>query len=224
MTSPESERSGIVRGVRERLTYKRDSIEFNRVVALTDGIYAIAMTLLVLTIGIPKVDPDSLADELKSIDGDVITYLISVAILGYYWVSNHRFVRHLEAMDSTYVGINVVYLAVVAFVPLPTALLDRYSSEPVTVVIYLVTLLLISLLEVAQFGWAHRKRLLRGDPSPRAVRYGMFVVLLPVVVFTLAIPIGLLSSSTLALAFWIMINFPIRIWIDRRLGPNSDFF
>jgi uncharacterized membrane protein len=203
--------------------YERDSIEFNRVVALTDGIFAIAMTLLVLTIGIPKVHPDSLGDELKAVDGDVLTYVISVAILGYYWISNHRFVRHLAAMDPTYVGVNVVYLAVVAFLPLPTALLDRYSSEPVTIVLYLTVLLTISLLEVALFAWAFRRRLFQSDPPSLAIRYGLLKALLPVIVFALAIPIGLMTSSTLALAAWILVNFPISVWIDHRLGPGADF-
>ncbi len=207
-----------------RIAYPRESTEFNRVVALTDGIYAIAMTLLVLTIGIPRVEPEGLGEELKSIDGELLTYLISIAVLAYYWLSNHRFVRHLKAMDPVYTGINVVYLAVVAFLPLPTALLDRYSSEPITVVVYLVTLLLISLLEVALFIWAHHRRLLKGDPSPRAVRYGLTVALAPVLVFGLAIPVGLMTSSTLALAAWILINFPISILIERRLGPDSDYF
>lgn len=207
----------------EKFRYERGSIEFNRVVALTDGIYAIAMTLLVLTIGIPRVDPDSLTDELKAIDGDILTYIISVAILAYYWISNHHFVRHLAAVDPVYTGINVAYLAVVAFLPLPTALLDRYSSEPITIVVYLVTLLLISLLGVALFVWAHRRRLFEADPSPRAVRYGLLIVLLPVIVFALAIPIGLHTSPTYALAIWILINFPISIYLDRRLGPSSDY-
>lgn len=205
------------------LVYERDSIEFNRVVTLTDGIYAIAMTLLVLTIGIPKVSPDSLSDELKAVDGDVLTFIISVAVLGYYWISNHRFVRHLKAMDPTYTGLNVIYLALIAFLPLPTALLDRYSSEPVTVVLYLTLLLLISLMEVALFAWAHHRRLFKAEPSSQAVRYGVLIALLPVIVFALAIPIGLLSSSTVALALWILINFPISVLIDRRLGPTADY-
>ena len=209
--------------MKDQVRYERGSVEFNRVVALTDGIYAIAMTLLVLTIGVPRVDPDSLVDELKSIDGDLLTYVIAVAVLAYYWISNHRFVRHLAAMDPVYTGINVTYLAVVAFLPLPTALLDRYSAEPITVVVFLVPLLLISLLGVALFAWAHHRRLFVDEPSHRAVRYGMLIVLLPVLVFLLAIPIGLLSSPTYALALWILINFPISIWLDHRLGPASDY-
>lgn len=209
--------------VSAKVRYPRDSVEFNRVVALTDGIYAIAMTLLVLTIGIPRVDPDGLVDELKAIDGDILTFIISVAILAYYWVSNHRFVRHLAAMDPVYTGLNVVYLAIVAFLPLPTALLDRYSSEPVTIIVYLVTLLLLSLMGVALLAWAHHRRLFDAEPSPRAVRYGLLIVLLPAIVFALAIPIGLHTSPTYALAIWVLINFPISIYLDHRLGPSSEY-
>lgn len=205
-----------------RVRYERDSIEFSRVVSLTEGIFAVAMTLLIVSIGIPRVDSDNLADELAALDGDIITFFISVAVLAFYWLSNHYFVRHLKFMDPVYAGLNIVFLALVAFLPFPTALLDRYSEDPVTVVIYLTTLLLISLMEVALFAWAHRQRLFLHDPPPRVVRYGLLMALLPVAVFALAIPVGLLSSPTIALLFWVLLNFPLRFALDRRLGPSSD--
>lgn len=202
----------------------RDSVEFNRVVALTDGIYAVAMTLLVVSIGIPQVEPDRLADALLSAHGDILTFLISVALLVFYWLSNHHFVRHLKAIDPVYTGINMVYLTLIAFLPLPTALLDRYSSEPVTVILFLSVLLLISLTELALFARANAAGLFASRPPERSIRYVVLVALVPALVFLLAIPVGLLSSPTYALAIWILLNFPLRYVIERRLGPAADPF
>lgn len=201
--------------------FDRDSVEFGRVISLTDGIYAVAMTLLVVTIGIPRVEPEQLKEQLFSAHGDLLTFFISFAVLAFYWLSNHHFVRHLKAIDSTYAGLNMAYLAFVAFLPLPTALLDRYSDQPITVVLYMTTLLLISLMELVLFGRAHRNRLFASQPPARVIRYSALVIMLPVIVFMLAIPVGLLSSPTYALAVWILLNFPLRILIERRLGPTA---
>lgn len=202
--------------------YERNSIEFNRMVALTDGIYAVAMTLLVVSIGIPRVPPEELMDKLLAVNGDVLTFFISFAVLSFYWLSNHRFVGHLKAIDPVYAGLNMIYLALVAFLPLPTALLDRYSHQPVTVVLYISSLLFISLMELALFSRAHRARLFTREPPTRMVRYSVLIALIPVLIFTLAIPIGLLSSPTYALALWIFLNFPLRLLVERRLGPAAD--
>lgn len=204
-----------------KVVYERDSIEFNRVIALTDGIYAVAMTLLVVSIGIPRVDPDDLTAELLSAHGQVLTFFISVAVIGFYWLSNHHFVRHLRGIDPTYAGLNVIYLTLIAFLPLPTALLDRYSHEPITVVLYGANLLLISLMELALFSRARRQGLFSSAPPERAVRYSVLIVLIPVLVFALAIPVGLLSSPTYTLAIWVLLNFPLRLLVERRLGPAA---
>lgn len=67
--------------------FDRDSVEFGRVISLTDGIYAVAMTVLVVSIGIPKVEPEYLKEELLSAHGDLLTFFISVAVLAFYWLS-----------------------------------------------------------------------------------------------------------------------------------------
>lgn len=201
--------------------FDRDSVEFGRLVTLTDGIYAVAMTLLVVSIGIPRVEPAALKQKLLSAHGDVLTFFISVAVLAFYWLSNLHFVRHLRGIDSVYAGLNMVYLGLIAFLPLPTALLDRYSDQPLTVVLYVSSLLLISLMELALFARAYKAKLFQSEPPTRVVHYSVLVALIPVFVFVLAIPIGLLSSPTYALAIWVLLNFPLRVLVERRLGPTA---
>ena len=128
--------------------------------------------------------------------------------------------RVRERTDNNLLG-SYTYLAFIAFLPLPIALLNRYSDQPITVVLYITTLLLISLMELVLFGRAHRNRLFASQPPARVIRYSALVIMLPVIVFMLAIPVGLLSSPTYALAVWILLNFPLRILIERRLGPTA---
>lgn len=203
------------------IVYERDSIEFNRVVSLTDSIYAVAMTLLVVSIGVPKVASEDLAKTLLSSHGDLLTFFISVAVLAFYWFSNYHFVRHLRGIDTFYTGLNIIYLVLIAFLPLPTALLDRYSAEPITIVLFLSTLLLISLMELVLFARAHRAGLFASEPPARVVHYSVVIAMIPILVFALAIPVGLLSYPTFGLAIWILLNFPLRFVVERRLGPTA---
>lgn len=204
------------------IVYERGSTEFGRVVALTDAIYAVAMTLLVVSIGIPKVASEDLVKTLLSAHGDLLTFFISVAVLAFYWFSNYHFVRHLRGIDTTYTGLNIIYLVLIAFLPLPTALLDRYSSEPITVIVFLGTLLLISLMELALFAHAHRAGLFASTPPERVVRYSVVIAMIPILVFLLAIPVGLLSYPTFGLAIWILLNFPLRFVVERGFGPAAS--
>lgn len=201
--------------------FERGSVEFERVVSITDGIFSVAMTLLVVSIGVPRVPPERLEEVLLSAHGNLLTFFIAVAVLAFYWISNLHFVRHLRAIDSVYAGLNMIYVSLIAFLPLPTALLDRYSELPITVILFVSTLLLISLMELVLFARAHRAGLFASEPPARVVRYSILVVLIPVFVFALAIPIGLLSSPTYALAAWILLNFPLRFLVERRLGPTA---
>lgn len=201
--------------------FERGSVEFARVVAITDGIFAVAITLLVVSLGVPRVAPEDLPKALLSAHGDLLTFFIAVTVLAFYWISNLHFIRHLRAVDSVYAGLNMVYLSFVAFLPLPTALLDRYSHLPITLLLFVATLLLISLMELALFGRALAAKLFASEPPARVVLYSVLVVLIPVAVFGLAIPIGLHTSPTYALAAWALLNFPLRFLVERRLGPTA---
>lgn len=88
-------------------------------------------------------------------------------------------------------------------------------------IVYITTLLLISLMELVLFSRAYRAGLFSSEPPERVVHYSVLVVMLPVLVFALAIPVGRLSSPTYALTIWILLNFPLRILIERRLGPTA---
>jgi TMEM175 potassium channel family protein len=92
-------------------TYDRDSVEFGRALAFSDGLFAIAMTLLVVAIGVPQIDDgDSigdLADALDDLSPELISFFISFAVIGRYWLAHHQFVSLLKAMDQTLLSLNL---------------------------------------------------------------------------------------------------------------------
>ena len=109
------------------------AFDLNRTVALSDGIFAFALTLLVLSISVPEISHSSSSSELWSAlqdrEQEMISYLVSFAVIGSFWVRHHKLCGSLKAVDGAVVSINLVYLATVAFIPYPTQLLGDFQNS-----------------------------------------------------------------------------------------------
>ena len=118
----------------------------------SDAVFAIAMTLLVVGIGIPHVGEGDLGEALSNKDAEIFSFFLSFVVIGFFWLAHHRFFARLAAVDVRFMQLNLLYLAAIAFMPFPTALVGVYGGdEPVVVVLYAVTLGVASLLEAALF-------------------------------------------------------------------------
>jgi uncharacterized membrane protein len=201
-----------------RRSFARGTEEFSRVLAFSDGLFAIAMTLLVVGIGLPALTDSGSADELARALGDqqaaFISFFISFAVIGRYWVAHHQFVARLKAMDGALVAINLVYLAFIAFLPFPTDLLGSYFDNPLSVAVYAVNVAVISGLEVVLFRHAHRRGLMRERLPEDVYRWGVRESLSPVIFFLLSVPVAFIDSG-LAVACWLL-AIPFGLLLDRR--------
>jgi uncharacterized membrane protein len=177
------------------------------VLAFSDGLFAIAMTLLVVAVSVPALtdggDIGELADALGDQESSYISFFISFAVIGRYWVAHHRFFSLLSGLDGTLIWINLVYLAFIAFLPFPTDLLGTYFENPLSVVLYACNVALISGLEVVLFRHAHRHGLLRRSMPEDVYRWGALLSLAPVFFFLLSIPLAF-WSTTVAVASWFL--------------------
>jgi TMEM175 potassium channel family protein len=205
-------------------TYDRNSVEFGRVLAFSDGLFAIAMTLLVVAITVPNLhDGDSvhdLADALNNLTSDFISFFITFAVIGRYWLAHHQFVSQLKAMDQGLVTLNLIYLAFIAFLPFPSALLGTYFENPLSIAIYAVNVGLVSGMEVVLFRHAYRSGLLRKQPPSDVYRYGVLMSVSPVVFFAISIPIAF-ASTTLAVCTWFL-GIPLAAVAERWKPEGAD--
>jgi uncharacterized membrane protein len=204
--------------------YQRDSVEFNRVLAFSDGVFAIAMTLLVVGIMVPDLadgdDISELADALDELLPNVISFFISFAVIGRYWLAHHEFFGLLGRIDTGAIGLNLLYLAFIAFLPFPTALLGEYFENPLSVVIYASCVAIVSGMEVVAFRHAYRAGLLERSISPEVFRWGVLNSISPVGVFLLSIPLAFIST-TLAACFW-LVTIPFAQFIQRWKPEGAD--
>ncbi|CAN5488397.1 TMEM175 family protein [soil metagenome] len=208
----------------EPTRYDRDSPEFGRVLAFSDGLFAIAMTLLVVGIGVPSLSDENsvseLADALNDLTPALISFFISFAVIGRYWLAHHQFFSLLKAIDPALIRLNVVYLGFIAFLPFPTALLGELFSNPLSVVTYAVAVAIVSGMEVVLFRRAHHDGLIVVELRPEVYRWGVLTSLSPVLFFLLSVPVAFLST-TLAVCMWLLV-IPFQLLIDRWRPEDAE--
>ena len=93
--------------------FERESVEFARALTFTDGVFAIAATLLVVGIETPDIpDTDSVSELAHALDDNVASYvsfLIGFLVIGRYWLAHHAFCSRLARMDQGFLFINMLF-------------------------------------------------------------------------------------------------------------------
>lgn len=130
------------------MRYGRDTLEFGRVVNLSDGLFAIALTLLVFTLDASAVTIERVDGVLVDQTGQLIAFVLSFTIVANFWWAHHRFLANLGALEPGLIRLNLVLLGAVALIPFPTSLLGRDPTVIGSVAPYLVLLSLVAILHV----------------------------------------------------------------------------
>ena len=122
--------------------------DLSRIIAFTDGVFAIAITLLVLQIEVPTdaTSASDLVSKLGDQSADFIAFGISFLVIGSFWISNHRFMRTVREFDRGLMFLLLPYLGFMVLIPFTSQLMGEYSDTyPISVVIYIVNLIGIGL-------------------------------------------------------------------------------
>ena len=188
-----------------------------RLLALSDGIFAIAATLLVLNLDptLPFVSP---AGKDQSI-GAIGAYVLSFVIVGTFWLSHHRLFNTIRRADTRLLALNIVFLFFVSSLPFVTGVLNsvkhdaRHDADGTQV--YAGTLALMALVELALWLYACAgRRLVAADLPQRVVisrGVGMGIAAL---VFASSIPIATYVNADLA-KFWWLLLIPLSVVLRR---------
>jgi TMEM175 potassium channel family protein len=125
-------------------------MEKGRVEAFSDGVFAIAITLLVLDIPVPHVEPGHLADALLDNWPDYAAYVVSFAIIGLIWINHHAVFGYVARVDRGLLFLNLNLLLWTALIPWPTRLLAEFmqaggSDERAAALVYALTMTLMGL-------------------------------------------------------------------------------
>ena len=179
-----------------------------RIEALTDGIFAIAMTLMVFDIKIPPVaqmDQWNLRHELIQLWPRFLAYLISFVMLGVYWVGHHNQYHYIRRTDRPFLWINIFFLMGVSLIPFSTGLLGQFPEDRTALGVYGLNLIMVGGFLYAHWSYAARDyRLVERDIDPSVVRLVKYLIVMGPAVSILAICASFVSPR-LSLAIFALI-------------------
>lgn len=188
-----------------------------RLVALADGVFAIAITLLVLDFYVPRgLGSDGYDDALHELIPNLGAYGLSVLVLGAFWREHRRIFSYVRQVDGQVITLSIVGLSVAALLPFPTKLLSEYGREPESVAIYAAAVAALGAADLAVVLFLVRRPWLRGGTEPPE-GFGLFVLDLSVtvVVFVASVPLALAYGET---AMWLwLVMAPVKVAIGRRV-------
>jgi uncharacterized membrane protein len=159
-----------------------------RVLALSDGVFAIIITLLVLEVHVPELTQGhTLNEALRELRPSLVAFVISFILAGMYWVGHRDLFALIRRTDRGLVWLNILYLLPLCLLPFGAGLIGRYDEEPVALRIYGLLLVAIAVMRVVIWLYAtNRPHLLWQRLDDRQRRAGLALNLYPGVVYLLA--------------------------------------
>ncbi len=143
--------------------------ETTRLETFSDGIFAIAATLLILEVGVHSVAGARLGHELWHIWPSYLAFVTSFVVIGIVWINHHHTVSLIARVDRTFLFINNMLLLTIAFLPFPTKLVAQYlnkDGERSAALLYTGTLVVMSVLHQVWWRYARNGRRLIADAVP----------------------------------------------------------
>jgi uncharacterized membrane protein len=221
---------------RENLSSQQDSptdfsggLTTNRLEAFSDGVFAIAITILVLTIAAPTTAEVHSADELlikiSELWPKLLSYIISFVVVGIYWVAHSATFHYIRRTNRPLFWLNLVYLMSVSFIPFPTALLGSFYQYQPAVVLYAATQVVTGTLFQVMVWYATYNNLIAGKLDVGFMRRATFRNLMGPVLYLLAILVSFVSLPV-SLLFFVIVPIlyilPGKIDRDwRRISPAT---
>jgi uncharacterized membrane protein len=195
--------------------------ETTRVEAFSDGVFAIAITLLILEIKVPDLKDFSTNEQLlKALIGlwpSYFAFILSFFAILIMWINHHGFFKYLKKIDSSFMYANGFLLLVVTFINFPTAVLGKYINSPafnIAAAFYCGSMVIISVAyNLLWFSAAYKRKLVKDEITDalivkirNAYWFGFSVYLMAFIISFYLPLIGLLICISLWI-FWTLLDY-----------------
>ena len=217
--------------IRVRRSQNVAGLTTGRITAFSDGVFSIAITLLVLNLQIPKgiTSPTDLQNRLQALWPNLMSYILSFVIIGIYWVAHHNMFHYIKRSDRMFLWINILLLMCVAFIPFPAGLLGQFSFvsqsslAKVAEIIYACNLILTNLtLSLLWWYATSHHRLVDQDIDPHFVNTVNRRNMTAPVVYAASIGLSFLNVYLSLIVFFLFpLYYIIPSHVDLHLTPTS---
>jgi len=182
----------------------------DRLAGISDGIFSVGMTLLVLGLGVPALrsaNTDSnLWHDLLKLGPSVLIYTMSFVTLGIFWVGQGTQLGRLARSNRNYAWLQLAFLFAVTLVPFSTALLARYPTLRVALVEYWLNIVLLGLMLLAGAEYGLRARLFRTDETPELAHLFRGRILIAQGLYAFATALCLIFPTWVSIALIVLVQ------------------
>jgi len=169
----------------------------NRIEALSDGIFAIVMTLLILEIHVPNLPPNApnveVAPALLGLWPKFATYAVSFISLGIFWIGHHNMYHAIRRADRVLLWLNILFFMFVSLLPFSTSVLNAFSRTQVAPLFFGANITMIGWMLFFQWAYASSQPDMMAASIPAEYRA-------MVKSRTLTVPV--ITTLTMLIAFW----------------------
>ena len=135
-----------------------------RLEALTDGIFATVMTVLVLSLSVPVIAGGAtnaeVATDIEALTPNILAYVLGFLLLAVLWISHHNIFHYMTRVDRPLLWLNTLFLLTVGFLPFSTALVGKYPQLQAPEVIFGSNIIAISIFMLSILSYSSRTGLL----------------------------------------------------------------
>lgn len=136
--------------------------DLSRVLALSDAIFAFALTLLAVDLDVPQIASNLVSEELPreilALVPKFIVFALAFYLVIVKWMAHRRIINHVVRYDSTLLWLNNAFLLFIAFMPVPAAVLGRYPQEPAALIFFGVTQIITTFVQWGLWLYVTRER------------------------------------------------------------------
>jgi len=207
----------------------KENLPTNRIEGLSDGVFGIAMTLLIFKLDVPdgiisETGKIMLRDKLYNMIPQFENYFISFILLGFYWTRHQLQFKYIKQADRNLLWINIFFLAMVGLVPFTTALIMKYTGLEMPVLLYSLNLLVIGLALAVHWAYACEDfRLIDKSLSKEYIRGSSILLFSVPVAFGICAAVSLVSPRiSLTLMYIIPFIYLISRLLEKRRKTKKN--
>lgn len=197
----------------------------SRIEALSDGVFSITMTLLILGVKVPPLSSDdsTTIQKLIQVIPTLENYFISFVVLGLFWIRHQMQFKEIRKADRNLMWINIFFLMFVAVIPFTTTMMVDYSNNHISIQVYCVNLIILGLLLIAHWEYAIRNhRLVDKNLNLKELRQITKIQLVTPAIFLFSALIAFIDIQIAKMSLYILpLFFSLAIKTYKRVKKQS---
>lgn len=202
-----------------------EGLDIKRIQALTDGVFAIAMTIIILEIKIPSgLNSVNLSNHFFEHTFQELTiYCMGFVILGIFWIGSHFHHHHVVKTDRVSSWLNIIFLMFICIIPFSISFLNNYRHDKLSIIFLSINLILSSFANYFMLWYAWRKKFITSNFTKEHYIHAKRRILYPIYIYLAIILISFFSASVALYLFLIpVILHTIPETGNKRIGKSQN--